>query len=64
MLEGELQFMKLNNANIVMCAMAGEWGQLTWHPRGLIPFHPNKLPKVETWMITNLETRLYISVDM
>ena len=56
--------MKLNNANIVMCAMAGEWGQLTWHPRGLIPFHPNKLPKVETWVITNLETRLYISVDM
>jgi len=31
-----------------MCAMAGEWGQLTWHPRGLIAFRRNKLPKVET----------------
>ena len=31
-----------------MCAMARDWGQLTWHPRGLIPFHRNKSPKVET----------------
>jgi hypothetical protein len=62
----------------VMYAMAGEWGLLVWHPRGLIPISRNQSPKAETfvqYVITKglnpkrrgarpLETRLYINVDI